>query len=52
MLLATPRLYRTPWRCGMAVADVLAWQLSNTGPISPTGARAIGELDGAQGAAG
>ena len=53
MLLAHDAgLYRTPWRCGMAVADVLAWQLSNTGPISPTGARAIRQvLDGAQGAA-
>jgi ankyrin repeat protein len=45
-------LYRTPWRCGMAVADVLAWQLGNAGPISPTAARAVRQvLDGAQGAA-
>ncbi|WMD20418.1 ankyrin repeat domain-containing protein [Achromobacter seleniivolatilans] len=45
-------LYRTPWRCGMAVADMLAWQLSNSGPISPMGARAIKQvLDGAAGAA-
>lgn len=45
-------LYRSPWRCGMAVADVLAWQLGNNGPIGPTGARAIRQvLDGAQGAA-
>ncbi|WP_454675178.1 ankyrin repeat domain-containing protein [Achromobacter pestifer] len=45
-------LYRTPWRCGMAVADVLAWQLSNTGPISPTGARAVRQvLEGAEAAA-
>ncbi|MFD4841329.1 ankyrin repeat domain-containing protein [Achromobacter sp. NPDC058515] len=43
---------RTPWRCGMAVADVLAWQLGNSGPISPTGARAVKQvLDGAAGAA-
>ncbi|MNX68608.1 Ankyrin repeats (3 copies) [compost metagenome] len=45
-------LYRTPWRCGMAVADVLAWQLGNNGPISPMGARAVKQvLDGAAGAA-
>ena len=45
-------LYRTQWRCGMAVADVLAWQLGNSGPISPTGARAVRQvLEGAQGAA-
>lgn len=45
-------LYRTSWCCGMAVADVLAWQLSNNGPISPTGARAVKQvLDGAEAAA-
>jgi hypothetical protein len=45
-------LYRTPWRCGMAVADMLAWQLSDSGPISPMGARAIRQvMEGAQGAA-
>jgi len=45
-------LYRTPWRCGMAVADMLAWQLSDNGPISPMGARAVRQvMDGAQGAA-
>ncbi len=45
-------LYRTPWRCGMAVADVLAWQLDDGGPLSPTGARAVKQvLDGAAGAA-
>lgn len=45
-------LYRTPWRCGMAVADVLAWQLDDGGPLSPMGARAVKQvLDGAAGAA-
>lgn len=45
-------LYRSPWRCGMAVADMLAWQLGNTGPVSPMGARAVKQvLDGAAGAA-
>lgn len=45
-------LYQTPWRCGMAVADMLAWQLSDNGPISPMGARAVKQvMDGAQGAA-
>lgn len=45
-------LYKTPWRCGMAVADMLAWQLNDIGPISPMGARAIRQvMDGAQGAA-
>ncbi|KRC78552.1 Ankyrin repeats (3 copies) [compost metagenome] len=45
-------LYRTPWRCGMAVADMLAWQLDNSGPVGPMGARAVRQvLDGAAGAA-
>lgn len=36
----------------MAVADMLAWQLNDNGPISPMGARAIRQvMDGAQGAA-
>ena len=41
-------LYATPARCGMAVADMLAWQLANNGPLSPSGARALKQvLDGA-----
>jgi len=44
---------RTPARCGQAVADVLAWQLGNNGPVSPLGGRAVRQvLDAAGGAAG
>lgn len=44
---------KTPARCGMAVADVLAWQLGNTGPVSPMGGRAVKQvLDAAAGPAG
>lgn len=44
---------RTPARCGMAVADILAWQLGNDGPLSPAGGRAVKHvLDAAAGAAG
>lgn len=44
---------KTPARCGMAVADVLAWQLGNNGPVSPMGGRAIKQvLDAAAGPAG
>lgn len=45
-------LYRTPWRCGAAVADMLAWQLSQDGsPLGPAGARAVRQvLDGARAA--
>ncbi|WP_447921529.1 ankyrin repeat domain-containing protein [Achromobacter aegrifaciens] len=45
-------LYRTPWRCGAAVADMLAWQLSQDGsPQGPAGARAVRQvLDGAEAA--
>ncbi|WP_454696175.1 ankyrin repeat domain-containing protein [Achromobacter aegrifaciens] len=45
-------LYRTPWRCGAAVADMLAWQLSQDGsPLGPAGARAVRQvLDGAEAA--
>lgn len=44
---------RTPARCGMAVADVLAWQLGNSGPVSPMGGRAVKQvLDAAAGPAG
>jgi len=54
MLLAHGEgMYRTPQRCGMAVADVLAWQLGDGGPLSPAGARAVSQvLDGAGRAAG
>lgn len=52
MLLAHGGVGRTPARCGMAVADVLAWQLGNSGPVSPMGARAVREvLEAAAGAA-
>ncbi|WMD20419.1 ankyrin repeat domain-containing protein [Achromobacter seleniivolatilans] len=34
-------LYRTPERCGMAVADMLAWLLEQDGPVGPLGARAL-----------
>lgn len=49
MLLAHDAgLYRTPQRCGMAVADMLAWQLGDGGPLSPAGARAVRQvLEGA-----
>ncbi|WP_051593649.1 ankyrin repeat domain-containing protein [Achromobacter sp. DH1f] len=41
-------LYATPARCGMAVADMLAWQGSDGGPLSPSAARAMKQvLDGA-----
>lgn len=41
-------LYATPARCGMAVADMLAWQASDGGPLSPSGARAVKRvMDGA-----
>jgi hypothetical protein len=41
-------LYATPARCGMAVADMLAWQASDGGPLSPSAARAMKQvLDGA-----
>lgn len=44
---------KTPARCGMAVADVLAWQLGNNGPVSPMGGRAVKQvLDAAAGPAG
>lgn len=44
---------KTPARCGMAVADVLAWQLGNNGPVSPMGGRAVKlVLDAAAGPAG
>lgn len=44
---------KTPARCGMAVADVLAWQLGNNGPVSPMGGRAVKQvLDAVAGAAG
>ncbi|MFJ3461138.1 ankyrin repeat domain-containing protein [Achromobacter spanius] len=44
---------KTPARCGMAVADVLAWQLGNNGPVSPMGGRAVKHvLDAAAGPAG
>lgn len=45
-------LYRTPWRCGAAVADMLAWQASQDGgPQGPAGARAVKQvLDGAEAA--
>jgi len=44
---------KTPARCGMAVADVLAWQLGNNGPFSPMGGRAVKQvLDAAAGPAG
>ncbi|QKH37022.1 ankyrin repeat domain-containing protein [Achromobacter pestifer] len=45
-------LYRTPWRCGAAVADMLAWQSSQDGsPQGPAGARAVRQvLDGAEAA--
>lgn len=43
---------RTPARCGMAVADILAWQLGNNGPVSPAGGRAVKHvLDSAAGPA-
>ena len=43
---------KTPARCGMAVADVLAWQLGNAGPVSPMGGRAVKQvLDAAAGPA-
>ncbi|EHK63685.1 ankyrin repeat family protein 2 [Achromobacter arsenitoxydans SY8] len=45
MLLAhSAGLARTPARCGMAVADVLAWQLGNSGPVSPMGAGAVKQV--------
>lgn len=41
-------LYATPARCGMAVADMLAWSLSDNGPLGPGAARALQQvLDGA-----
>ncbi len=41
-------LYATPARCGMAVADMLAWSLSDNGPLGPSAARALQQvLDGA-----
>ncbi|WP_367352992.1 ankyrin repeat domain-containing protein [Achromobacter animicus] len=44
---------KTPARCGMAVADVLAWQLGNNGPVSPMGGRAVKQvLDATAGPAG
>ncbi|MBV7500044.1 ankyrin repeat domain-containing protein [Achromobacter sp. ACM05] len=44
---------KTPARCGMAVADVLAWQLGNNGPVSPMGGRGVKQvLDAAAGPAG
>jgi len=45
-------LYRTPWRCGAAVADMLAWQAGQDGsPLGPAGARAVKQvLDGAEAA--
>ena len=46
-------LYRTPERCGMAVADMLAWHVSDSGPVSPIAARALSQvLARAEGAAG
>ena len=53
LLLEHGGVPKTPARCGMAVADVLAWQLGNSGPVSPMGARAVKQvLDAASGAAG
>lgn len=44
---------KTPARCGMAMADVLAWQLGNNGPLSPMGGRAVKQvLDAAAGPVG
>lgn len=41
-------LYATPARCGMAVADMLAWKLGDNGPLGPSAARALRQvLDGA-----
>lgn len=45
-------LYADPQRCGMAVADLLAWQLGNDGPLSPSMARVVNHvLEGARAAA-
>ena len=44
---------RLSLRRAQAVADVLAWQLGNNGPVSPLGGRAVRQvLDAAAGAAG
>ncbi|MEN4922995.1 ankyrin repeat domain-containing protein [Achromobacter spanius] len=44
---------RTPARRGMAVADVLAWQLGNSGPVGPMGANAVKQvLEAAKAATG
>ena len=41
-------MYATPARCGMAVADMLAWRLSDNGPLGPAAARALQQvLEGA-----
>lgn len=37
-------MFRTPARCGMSVAEVLAWQLSNNGPLGPAAARAVSRV--------